>query len=253
VRGLLSVGHLARLPILTLSLLLLTACGARSQTRPDAGTTDGGAPPVVEDVDVIGTWRHCGSTLELRPDGTARLTDHYADCTTSGTHRVEGRLLWMDSTSTDCEGDVESFGPVEVVRPAHGLVLVGPETGSTTRYSDGTLPIVRWAMDGARSDGLEGHTTARLVGTPGEGLGSGCYWSTDRECGGLSSCAGTIGLWETEGSEVRVRTSCGGYCPCGTVIIGTARDDGSFEATFAGSSCEGTFEGTLTAVPTPER
>jgi hypothetical protein len=139
----------------------------------------------------------------------------------------------------------ESFA---AARAEHGLVLVRPDTGETRRLADDTVPHGVWRIEGIGTDVPGARTsTASLVGTPGEAFGSGCYWSTDGECGGLFSCSGSIVVWETEGTSFSGSTSCQGGCPCGAVINGSVDVDGSISGTFRGVNCERSYEGSMTA------
>ncbi len=219
--------------------LLLLGCGT-NVIAVDAGP---GAPM---SVDVSGTWHDCDASLTYAPGGIASSVEHRTGCVSSGTWRMIGpdlvETIW---TTSSCGGE-EVLSVLRAFLGEGGITLVDPDTAAVRRLADDATPHALWLLEG--SDGSETRsTTASVVGNPEEAFGSGCYWSTDDECGGLFSCGGSVRVWELEGSRFSASTSCTGGCPCGAVLEGTMEADGTLRADYRGVNCERSFEGTLTA------
>jgi hypothetical protein len=192
-------------------------------------------------IDVAGRWHDCASTLTFAEGGAATLADHRRGCTASGTFDVDGNVLEVTWPDAACAR--EDHWLREVVRPDGALVLVDPLTAGIARYGDDATPRSRWLFESADPPRS---STVRIIGTPGVGVGQGCYWSTDGGCGGFFSCSGTVLGWTEDTTTVHATTGCSGECPCGAVLDGTALSDGSFAATYRGASCEMPLEGAFT-------
>lgn len=235
----LAIGH--ALLVLAAGASVLAGCAASR-----AATEDGGARASGEDVDVVGTWRDCHTTIVFAPDGTSRMIDHRRGCSATGHWQVDGSTLIGAIDATDCEG-LRAGDPRQVVRAGRGLLMIDPETGAVSRYADEATPHALWRFEDATRA-----TLARIVGDPAEAFGAGCYWSEDEACGGLFSCSGSIGTWRVEDGVLRGSALCGGDCPCSVTIEGVPEDDGSFAATYRGANCDRIFDGTFTARRLPE-
>ena len=219
---------------------LLIGCGTNVITT-DAGT-DGATA-----IDVSGTWHDCHRSLTLHPDGTSEGRSHREGCDRVGTWRTLGSsLIEMTWTGGSCAADGAPSVRRVFLGPG-GLVLVDPETAAVVRLADDSTARGLWLLEGSVTGGEPRSTTASVVGNPEDEFGSGCYWSTDGECGGLFSCSGNVLVWETEGTRFSASTSCAGGCPCGSVLEGSVAPDGSLQAIFRGVSCDGSFEGELSA------
>jgi hypothetical protein len=233
----------------TLSALLL-ASSAASASGCSCGATHSPPDAAIDaqagegDLVLVGRWHDCSSTLTFTEEGTVTRLDHRAGCTATGTYEVSGERLEV-VWSTTC-GGTDRWSR-ELVRAEGGVVAVDPSDGRTSRWADDSHPIARFAI---RGDGGE-ETIARVVGTPGTGFGSGCYWSADGACGGLFSCAGVLQLWASEGESFTASTSCGGECACGARLTGTRAPDGSLSGSYRGANCERVLSGTFTATPAP--
>jgi hypothetical protein len=228
-----------------LGLALVGGCAGSRELPGDADV-----PDADDSVDVVGSWHTCSTTVTFAPDGSATLVEHRHACNATGTWTIDGRVLRVEWTDTTCD---VPFGASrsEVVRTEHGLVAVVPTSGSTVVYADDSTPVVRWRIEGDEGGGPRA-TIARVVGTPGDGAGSGCYWSEDGACGGLFSCSGQIVSWRTEGDTFRGATQCTAECPCTSWIEGTVRPDGAIDATYRGANCERVLSGSFVATGTLE-
>lgn len=236
----------ASLVVTTLSWLAGASgcsCGA-THSPPDAAIDAVG--PGEADLDVVGRWHDCASTLTFTTEGTVTRSDHRSGCTSSGTYEVSGERLEV-VWSVACDGT--DRWSRELVRAERGIVAVDPADGRTSRWADDTHPVELVTIRGEAGE----ETIARIVGRPGTGFGSGCYWSADGACGGLFSCAGVLQLWSYEGDSLSASTSCGGECACGARLAGTRAADGSVSGTYRGANCErvlsGTFVATARAAP----
>lgn len=216
------------------------SCGS-THTPPDAAADV--VATTEPDVDVVGVWHDCGTTLTFAADGTVLREDLRAGCETRGTWDVRGRSLEIAWESADCVGSERWMR--ELVRAERGFVSVDLADGRTNRWADDAHPITRFDMRGDEGE----HSIVRLVGTPGEGFGSGCYWSADGTCGGLFSCGGVIGRWAYEGDVLSASTSCGGTCACGARLEGTRDATGVITGTYTGANCESVLAGSFVATP----
>lgn len=216
------------------SIVLL---GCASVVVLDDAGRDGGT------IDVVGTWRHCSSTLVLGADRSATFRDHREACDYSGTWTLSGSTLTMQYDGGSC-------GPRTMVRIAvrstRGLTLFDEE-GVTTKYADDATPFGNWRFDSTSGD-PRSSIVRRVGGPPDDPFGSGCYWSADGECGGLFSCSGRLAEWRVEGTTLQASTLCGGGCVCTSIILGTFEGE-NIAGTFRGFNCERSFEGTFAAVP----
>lgn len=221
----------------TLAILLLCACGTRSLEMDDAGAVE---------LDVVGSWEQCASTLVLDATGDAARVDHKRGCTTNGAWRLDGDALTIEWASTDCGDGAVGVETQRALRSSSGLTLVNEATGGASELAGASIDVAEWRLvsDAGRV------TIARVVGTPGERFGSACYWSEDRECGGIFSCSGSIQQWLVESSgRFTATTTCGGDCPCASLLVGAQLEDGTIDATFDGVSCAGRIEGTVLGTP----
>lgn len=227
--------------MIALVILIAAPLGcAGSRTRePD--------PDVPGTVDVVGAWHECTATITFAADGTATFVSHRAGCTETGTYDVDGNVLEVVWASATCVR--EEHWIREVLRPMGGLVMVDPITATSTRLADDATPRSRWLFE---STDPPRSSTVRIVGSPGLGVGSGCYWSTDGACGGFFSCSGNVLSWASDEATLHATTGCSGECPCGAVLDGTVGADGTFEATYRGASCEAPLDGAFTATPLAE-
>jgi len=223
--------------------LTLMGCGS-SIVLEDAGADGGTASGV--DVDVTGTWHLCDATVTYRRDGSAGWVDHRRDCAREGTWTVAGDRLDTVWDAGPC-GEARRQAQRAVVVP-QGLVLIDPITGTVSRLANDGTPSTRWTLEGAEGS-MPRSSIASVVGDPESSFGSGCYWSTDGDCGGHFSCSGQIRVWELRGEQFSASTSCSGDCPCGAVIRGSIGADGVIDATYRGVNCDRSYEGLLTAVP----
>lgn len=220
-----------------LLILLTTACGAHSLEGSDAG---------VAEVDVVGSWEQCASTLTLDATGDAIREDHKHGCSATGAWSLSGDTLRIDWMGGDCEPGGSGVETLRALRSSSGLTLVDPSTGEARELAGLSIDVTTWRLV---SD--DGHVSiARVVGTPGDRFGSACYWSEDGACGGIFSCSGDIQQWLVEPSgRFTATTTCGGDCPCASVVIGAEQADGTIEASFDGVSCAGSIGGTLVGAP----
>ncbi len=217
------------------------SCGT-THTPPDAATDAMGTAET--DLDVTGVWRDCATTLTFTPDGRVTREDLRAGCSSTGMFEVHGRSLEIAWDSADCVGT--DRWARELVRAERGFVSVDLVDGRTNRWGDSDHPITAFDVIGESGQ----HSIVRTVGTPGEGFGSGCYWSPDGTCGGLLSCGGVIGRWAFEGDTLSASTSCGGTCACGARMEGTREASGVIRGTYTGANCEVVLSGTFVATPT---
>ncbi|MBX3275670.1 MAG: hypothetical protein KF729_35750 [Sandaracinaceae bacterium] len=216
--------------------LLLLGCGT------SIVTTDGAVPATL---DVVGSWHECSTSTTYRADGTAHVVDHRRGCEREGTWALDGEWLETQYEAGTCESPA-SPSRRRALRVAEGLVLVDPASGRARHLAGDETPRGLWRVEGVGPD--EGRATiASVVGDPETTFGSGCYWSADGECGGLFSCSGSVVVWELSAERFSAATACSGGCPCGAVIEGGARDDGTLYGDYRGVNCERSYEGALVA------
>jgi len=218
-------------------------CGV-THSAPDAAA-DAVSPSEI-DIDVLGRWHDCANTLTFEPDGSALRLEHRTGCLTTGTFDVSGRTLEIAWEASACAEATRWTR--ELVRTERGFVAVDPSTGTTSRLADDATPREHLELVG---DGGE-RTIVRVVGTPGMGLGSGCYWSADGTCGGLFSCGGSLALWSYEGEMLSASAQCGGSCACGARLTGMRDASGVITGTYSGANCERVLSGTFVATPVAE-
>ncbi|MCA9604534.1 MAG: hypothetical protein KC619_02995 [Myxococcales bacterium] len=225
---------------LVVTAALLAGCSA-SIVPSDGAVPDG--------VSIVGTWHDCNASVTYRPDGTAHGVEHRAGCEREGTWTVDDDELVESWDAGTCAGPV---GPLvrRITRTERGLIVLDPATGQTRHLADDATPHGLWRLEGTELGSMRS-TTASIVGDPESTFGSGCYWSTDGECGGLFSCSGTVLVWQTEGTRFSASTACSGGCPCGAVIEGTVGGDGALAGDYRGVNCERSIEGMVTARPLP--
>lgn len=217
------------------------SCGA-VHLAPDAA--DDAAGTEERDVDVVGRWQGCSDTLVFELDGAVTRSDHRRDCVARGRWTVRGRTLEVAWESTCDGGDTHWLR--ELVRADRGIVAVDPTTGTTSRWADDAHPIEELEIVGESGQ----RSFVRVVGSPGNGFGSGCYWSSDGACGGLLSCAGTILEWGYEGATLGASTTCSGACACGARLMGERDERGTITGAYRGANCEPVLTGTFIATPT---
>lgn len=231
-------------PLLSLSALL--GCG--QVTTVDAGQDAG---RVSADVDVVGTWHACDTTIVYGPDGrTTGINHRQGGCTARGTYVVEGDIVTTTWTDPGCGFGPESRGR-QTIRLEDGILSIDPESGSYSRRANGdTTEHHLYRIEGMETGQPEpGVTILSVVGDPSDDFGSGCYWSEDDMCGGIFSCSGNVEQWRFEEGRLNGSTSCGGGCPCGAVVSGDIATDGSITGDFNGVNCDRTYAGTFTATP----
>ena len=217
----------------------LAGCSASNLVVDDAGVESG------DDVHIVGTWHECSGSVTYRADGTASYDGHRSGCLGEGTYTVAGEWVETTWTSGTCGPGTTSR---RMFRAERGLVVFDPETGAVRQLADDATPHGLWLIEGADGE-RDRSTTASVVGDPEAEFGSGCYWSTDGECGGLFSCSGNIRVWLVEGSRFQANTTCSGGCACASVVEGTANRDGTMSAVYRGVNCERSFGGMLTVRP----
>lgn len=217
------------------------SCGS-THTPPDAAMDAHGTSE--PDLDVTGVWRDCATTLTFGTDGTVTREDLRAGCSSAGTYEVHGRSLEIQWEGAECVGT--DRWSRELVRAERGFVSVDLVDGRTNRWADDEHAVTRFDVEGESGQ----RSVVRIVGTPGEGFGSGCYWSADGTCGGLLSCGGVIGRWAFEGDRLSASTSCGGTCACGARLEGTREASGVIRGAYTGANCEVMLSGTFVATPT---
>ncbi|MBN8615861.1 MAG: hypothetical protein J0L92_35030 [Deltaproteobacteria bacterium] len=222
-----------------------TGCSCGTTHSPPDAALDG-VTSAEPDIDLTGTWHDCGTRLTFAPDGTVTREDLRAGCSSIGDYEIRGRSLEVAWDSADCVGT--DRWARELVRADRGFVSVDLVDGRTNRWADDAHTIERFEIVGESGQ----RSIARLVGTPGDGFGSGCYWSADGTCGGLLSCGGAIGRWSLEGDSLSASTSCSGTCACGARLAGTRDAAGVITGTYTGANCEVVLSGTFVATPSPE-
>lgn len=243
------------------AVLFALGCGGRTELYPpaaDAGIVDAVPPEtsvvdVEPDVDVAGIWQTCGHTLTLASDHTWQKRDADTGCVTSGSWTIAGHLLDLDVDTSSCAQAPASTHGVQVLRGASGGLILVAADQSQTDYLPDSAPRTRWQLQGQYAQGGGGTTIARIVGAPGKGLGTGCYWSADGACGGLFSCGGRFTEWliGADGT-LTASAACTGDCPCGAQIAGTISQGTHLAGTFTHSNCGGTSQGTLTGDKIPD-
>lgn len=224
-------------------VIALAGCGISRMADADA------APPSGTRIDVIGAWHDCATTYVFEGDGTARYTNHRDGCSATGAYTVAGNVIttrWTDEACTHA-----TIWTREGLRSGAILVIVDPVSGSLARLADDATPRSRWRLDGI-AHGVPAETIMRVIGTPGVGYGTGCYWSADHMCNGIFSCGGGVSTWNVDATTWHLTTTCNGDCPCGAILDGTVQSDGTVDATYRGASCMMPLSGTFTATQIPD-
>jgi hypothetical protein len=208
-------------------------------------TSDAGA-----DLDVTGSWHHCGTTLELGQDGHFTQTRWIASCDESGSYALQGSVLSFSFDQSSCAEPTLSFA-AEAVRVAERLVLV-KQDGTETFYA-APIARARWEITG-KGVGLPANGTSivRIVGDPVTGPFSACYWSADGACGGLLSCGGSVDTWELDADSFIAKLGCKGSCPCSALLQGKPDAVGGIDGVFTAFDCGATYDGTFLAKPLAE-
>ncbi len=226
------------------------AAAATPDVAPPA--PDGSSTTPVVDVDVTGAWHQCGGRTTFAADGSFRTERFVQECEETGTWQIEGDSFDRFVSHTTCERSSDLRGAVAVRRP--DVLLLFHE-----QLHNGRLELVadqakrqQWRIEGPDPfDGSLRSTIARIVGVPGEGVASACYWSADGECGGLFSCSGSISQWDIADGKLVGSASCSGDCPCGAALSGTLQSDGTLVGKYFAAACDKSVEGTFTAFPEP--
>lgn len=210
------------------------------ESRSDAGA----------DLDVTGSWHHCGATLELGQDGRFTRTHLIASCSESGSYTLDGSVLSLSFDQSSCAEPTLSFA-AEAVRVDARLVLVKPD--STETYFDASIARARWEVTGKGAGApANGTSIVHIVGDPAVGAFSACYWSADSACGGLLSCGGRVETWELDADSFIAKFGCTGSCPCAAVLQGKPDAVGGIDGVFSALDCGSTYQGTFVAKPLAE-
>lgn len=231
--------------------VLVTALGCSCGNVHYPTPLDGGPdapPPQPASVDPRGTWLGCSRTWIFEDGGTVTRIDHWNECTAVGSWEADGTTLQVTWTAP-CAG-MGLANTFDATRSSGRLVLVDRGSGSfSPLMAEGALVRVYTIVDDANPTL---RTVVRMVGEPGTGGGWGCYWSEDRDCGGLFSCSGNVEQWPAGPGDVVASTSCTGGCPCASILHVTPSDDGTLAIRYDGVNCSYRFEGTATATPRAE-
>ena len=216
-------------------------------TAVDAGSGPLGAGEPL----LVGEWRDCSGVWSLDKDGSWVWRGAYMECDVKGTASFSDGHLDVVVTDDPCTGKKDwMIAGLAVSFNGSTMALVNDAIRLRVKLlTHGQLTRKVWDMTSQDAS----QTQLTLCYLPDGAFFDGGYRTIDGTCQPLSCGGGVNGLklfTQDDGSlETHIWLSCSGWCPCSSLVIATEETEITLGGRYVGGNCQGSVEGTFTAVP----